>query len=55
MHDELVYEVKESAIKKIAPKIEKIMENVLPSKETKGVPLSVDAVVGNNWGEMKKQ
>ena len=54
VHDELVYEIKESAIKKIAPEIERIMEGVLSPKETKGVPLSVDAVVGDNWGEMEK-
>jgi DNA polymerase-1 len=52
VHDELVYEVEESEVKKVAPKIKEIMENVLPVKLSHGVPILVDVSVGKNWGEM---
>ncbi|MEK7087890.1 MAG: DNA polymerase [Patescibacteria group bacterium] len=54
VHDELVYEVEEGLIQEIAPKIKKIMESVLTSKETKGIPLVADASVGKSWGDLKK-
>ncbi len=54
VHDELVYEVRKGLVQKIAPRIKEIMENVLPLKETIGVPIVVDAKVGDNWGEMRK-
>lgn len=49
VHDELIFEIKEKKIKKIADEIRKIMESVVKLK----VPIIVDAKVGNNWGEMK--
>ena len=54
VHDELVYEIKESKIEKISKEIKKIMESVIPSKDIYGIELLVDASVGGNWGEMKK-
>jgi len=51
VHDELVYEMKDSSI---APKIKEIMENAVPLKDTNDVPLKVDAAVGDNWGETTK-
>lgn len=54
VHDELVYEVKKEVVSKIAPEIKKIMENVLPPSETKGVPVVVDVSAGENWGQMEK-
>ncbi|MBU0722255.1 DNA polymerase I [Patescibacteria group bacterium] len=48
VHDELVFEVKESLIKKIAVEIKDIMENVIKLK----IPLIVEAKAGNNWGQM---
>ena len=50
VHDELVFEVKDGLIKKIALEIKEIMENVMKLK----VPLGVDASVGDNWGEMEE-
>lgn len=50
VHDELVFEVKDSLVKKTAVEIKEIMENVLKLK----VPLGVDASIGDNWGEMDK-
>lgn len=53
VHDELVFEVKESLIKELAPKIKEIMETVVSLEKTKGVVCKVDYKVGDNWGEME--
>ncbi|MEK7213534.1 MAG: DNA polymerase [Patescibacteria group bacterium] len=53
VHDELVYEIKESIVEKVMPKIKKIMESVIDTKDIKGVPLTANGEVGKNWGEMK--
>lgn len=53
VHDELVYEVREQN-KSVAKEIKSIMESILSSKETEGVPIIVDAKEGKNWGEMKE-
>jgi len=54
VHDELVFEMGEGLIKKVAPKIKEIMENVVDLEKTKGVVCKVEYKVGDNWGEMKK-
>ena len=54
VHDELVYEVKESIAKKVAVQIKEIMEQVLDPKVTRGVPIVAEASIGDNWGEMEK-
>ncbi len=53
VHDELVFELPAKDADTIIPKIKKIMESVLTSKETQGVPIKAEAKVGKNWGEMK--
>ncbi|MDQ2932804.1 MAG: DNA polymerase [bacterium] len=53
VHDELVYEIREDKVKKVAADIEKIMETVMDPKDTKGVILKATAHIGNNWGELK--
>jgi DNA polymerase-1 len=53
IHDELVYEADEKVVEKISPKIEKIMENVISLKDSKGVVMKASSMVGNNWKEMK--
>ncbi len=55
VHDELVYEIKDEEVDSVFPKIKKIMENVLPLDDTKGVPIVVDASVGKNWGDMENK
>lgn len=45
IHDELLFEIKESKIKEVVPQIKKIMENIVKLK----VPLKVDIKVGENW------
>lgn len=53
VHDELVYEVKSEKLEVLAGKIKHIMETILPLSETHGIPLTVEAKVGENWGEMQ--
>ncbi len=48
VHDELVFEVPEDEVKKIAPQIVDVMQTV----EKIGVPIIVDAKAGVNWDEM---
>jgi DNA polymerase-1 len=54
VHDELVFEIEENLINKIAPKIKEIMENVVDLEKTKGVVCKVEYKAGDNWGEMQK-
>lgn len=54
VHDELVYEVKKELIPKVAGEIAKIMESIMDMKDTKGVPIEVNAARGKNWGEMEE-
>lgn len=52
VHDELVFEVKETKLKKVIPELKKIMESVLKDKETHGVPIKVDVEIGDNWNDL---
>ncbi|MES2060155.1 MAG: DNA polymerase [Patescibacteria group bacterium] len=54
IHDELIYEIKESKIKELSPKIKKIMENVLDKEKSAGVPIIANSSAGKNWGEMRE-
>ncbi|MBZ9572874.1 hypothetical protein KJA17_01630 [Patescibacteria group bacterium] len=49
IHDELLFEIRKSKIKEVAPKIKEIMENIVKFE----VPLKVDMKVGDNWAEMR--
>ncbi len=53
IHDELIFEVDEDLVEKVAPEIQKIMENVLSEEQKKGVQIIVEGSVGKSWGEMK--
>ncbi|MEK7186892.1 MAG: DNA polymerase [Patescibacteria group bacterium] len=53
VHDELVFEVKENLVEEAVTHLKNIMETVMPEDKTHGVPILVDARVGNNWGEME--
>ncbi len=53
VHDELVYEISEKLLRPLAPQIKKIMEQVLPPKLSRGVPLLAEARIGRNWGSMQ--
>jgi DNA polymerase I len=52
IHDELIYEIKESEVEKWSEKIKNIMERVMDKDKTHGVPIIANASSGENWGEM---
>src|SRR3989344_4352218 len=54
IHDELMFEIDKSIVAEVGPKIQHIMENVLPEDEMRGIPLLVVGEKGQNWGEMVK-
>ena len=54
VHDELVFEIEEDAVKDIAPKLKELMEGVIPEKDRRGIPILVEGKTGKNWGEMQK-
>ncbi len=49
IHDELIFEINESIIDKIAIKFKNIMENIMELN----VPLECSINIGNSWGELK--
>ncbi|MDQ5901436.1 MAG: polymerase [Patescibacteria group bacterium] len=56
IHDELIYEVKKDIAEKVAEMVKEVMEHVLENSFIKykpEVPLSVNYVIGDNWGELK--
>ena len=54
VHDELVYEVKNSLVDGVAKDFKNIMETVLSKEKTLSVPIIAEVNAGNNWGEMEK-
>ena len=54
VHDELVFEIKQSALAGVVPDIKQIMEEALPDEKSEGVPILAEAKVGKNWEEMEK-
>lgn len=54
IHDELVFEIKDSEVEKQIPPLLELMNNVLNEKETFGVPIIAEVKIGQNWGEMDK-
>ncbi len=52
VHDELVFEIKQSRIAEIVPHLKKIMEDAFPAEDAHGVPLVAEARAGINWGEL---
>ncbi|MFM2374682.1 MAG: polymerase polymerase protein [Candidatus Parcubacteria bacterium] len=54
VHDELLFEVAHKSVDDVVPVIQKIMSEVLTEKDTKGVPITTEAAVGPNWGELKR-
>ena len=53
VHDELLFEIEKDRAASVAPRIKEIMESVVPESERRGIPLSVEGKIGENWGEMK--
>jgi len=54
VHDELLFEIEEDKVQEYAPKLQEIMESVVPDKDRRGVPITTDGKVGKDWGTMKK-
>jgi DNA polymerase I len=54
VHDELVFEIKDSEVDAEILHLSKRMESVLSLEETHGVPIFVEAKKGRNWEEMEK-
>ncbi len=54
VHDELVYEVKDSLVDEAISHLKQLMETILPAKQTFGVPIVVEVEIGDNWGEMTR-
>jgi DNA polymerase-1 len=52
VHDELVYEVRDTKVEELAPRIKELMEGVLSTEETNEVPIIAEGKRGKNWGEM---
>jgi DNA polymerase-1 len=52
IHDEVIYEIKKEDIEKHSVKIEKIMEEVVDLKLTKGINLKADFKTGNSWFDL---
>ncbi len=53
VHDELVYEIKDSLVDEATKHFKQIMEGVLAPSVSRGVPIIVEAQMGENWGEMQ--
>ncbi len=53
VHDELVFEIRNSVIDKVIPEIRKIMETVVSPKDIKGVVCETNVAIGRSWGELK--
>lgn len=52
VHDELVFEIKATALKSEVPKLVDLMEGVLVGQATLGVPLTVKVSTGPNWADL---
>ncbi len=54
VHDELVYEIEEGMAESVAHEIRKVMEDVAPVERLSGVPITAEAKIGKNWGDMRR-
>jgi len=52
IHDELICEIESKEVENIAPKIQKLMETVIPPYEIFDIKLQTSFAKGKNWGEM---
>lgn len=52
VHDELVFEVRESRLAELTEKIKSLMESVLTDFDTHGVPVLAQGKTGPNWGSL---
>lgn len=53
IHDELIFEVEEPILKEFSRDVAHLMESVLSPEQTGGVPITVSAEAGPNWGALQ--
>lgn len=53
VHDELVFEIRESREEELSTKIKLIMESVMTKEKTREVPIIATMKKGPNWGSMR--
>ena len=53
IHDEIIFEVEEKYVEPLRVEVQKIMEEVMDPKLTKGVPILTNSSVGDSWGQME--
>lgn len=53
IHDELIFEVEEPVLKEFSRDVTHLMESVLSPEQTGGVPITVSAEAGPNWGALQ--
>ncbi|MES2471052.1 MAG: DNA polymerase [Patescibacteria group bacterium] len=53
VHDELVFEIKNDSVEKVAPDIQKYMETVVDPKDISGIICKAEYKAGKDWGELK--
>ncbi len=53
IHDELLFEIREDKVDKLAQRIREIMESVVPKERLYNVPIIANGKSGKHWGEMK--
>ena len=53
VHDELVYEIRDTLLPALAERIKSIMEGVLEGRETHDVPILTEMKAGPDWGAME--
>ena len=54
VHDELLFEIETKSLDSIIPELVSRMTDVVPEKDSNGVPVAVEVKVGQNWEEMEK-
>lgn len=52
VHDELVYEIKDTRAEEIIPETKRLMQEVLTNEQANNVPVLVQAKKGTNWGNL---
>jgi DNA polymerase-1 len=53
VHDELIFEIKNDLIDGLLDEIQNVMENILTTDQSKGVPIVSHRAVGTTWGDME--
>jgi len=53
VHDELIYEINEKLLPKVAEDIKSIMEEVINPKDIFDIVMKAEYAIGNTWGELK--